>query len=103
MVMSMGVSPVVVGRKRQHTQNTADPVVDSTLGEERAMTAIMLDHEEPDEKARRRQRHDQRKPIAVESDQPHRRPQCREASRRDRDLAQSPQIILATIFGKAKG
>jgi hypothetical protein len=55
----VGASPKVVWRERQHPDDAPDPVVGVTTMEERTMTAIMLDHEKPHEKARCRHREQQ--------------------------------------------
>ena len=43
--------PAVVGRNRQEAQGAAEPIVALTGGEERAVSAIVLDDEKPDEEA----------------------------------------------------
>src|SRR4051812_17047427 len=69
MMMGMRVAPVVVWGKRQNAEKTANPVICGTLGEERAVTAIMLKDEEPKKEDGRRDRQKQGWPIAhVESD-----------------------------------
>ena len=42
----------VVGCQRQYADNAANPVVHQAMAEERAVTAIVLDHEQADKKAR---------------------------------------------------
>src|SRR5208282_2506427 len=51
MMYGMSTSPECKWGQGQHTYGAADPVVGQTLTEERAVAAIVLDHEEPDEKA----------------------------------------------------
>ena len=45
----MGAAPEIVGRQRQYTERTADPVIERLLAEEGAVTAIVLDQEQPHE------------------------------------------------------
>ena len=52
MMNGVSVAPAVVGREREHPERAADPVVCRTVTEERAVTAIVLDHEQPDQKSR---------------------------------------------------
>jgi hypothetical protein len=54
VVNGVGASPKIIRRKRQHPDHASDPVVGETAMEEGTMTAIVLDHEQPHEKARRR-------------------------------------------------
>jgi hypothetical protein len=51
--------------------------------------AIVLDHEQADQKAGRRQRQQQGQPVALAQAQPHRQPERRERCRRQRELGQS--------------
>src|SRR6516162_5452831 len=47
----MRAAPPVVRRQREHANDAADPVVRQTVGEEGAMAAVVLNHEEAQEKA----------------------------------------------------
>jgi hypothetical protein len=47
----MHTTPTVVGRQGEHANDAADPVIRRTAGKKRAVTAIVLDHEQPHEKA----------------------------------------------------
>src|SRR5690349_2071987 len=99
MMMGMRVAPVVVWGKRQDAEKTADPVIGGTLGEERAVTAIMLKHEEPKKEGCRRDRQQQGWPIAaVEGDPTHCRPEGSEATCRNREFGQTSSVILAPIL-----
>jgi hypothetical protein len=51
MMDRMCAAPPVVRRQREHAKDAADPVVRQTVGEKGAMTAVMLDHEQAQEKA----------------------------------------------------
>src|SRR5438270_3579279 len=50
----MRVAPEIVWRERQHPDNASDPVIEPAAAEERAMAAVMLDHEQADEETGRR-------------------------------------------------
>jgi hypothetical protein len=56
VVCGVGASPKVVWCERQHSDHASDPVVRATTMKKGPMTAIVLDHEEPDQKARGRHR-----------------------------------------------
>ena len=53
MVNGVSAAPEVIGGERQHPDRAADPVVGETVTEERAVTAVVLDHEQADEQTRR--------------------------------------------------
>ena len=46
--------PVIIRHERQNTDHAADPVVAPSIREEGAMPAIVLDHEQADQKTGRR-------------------------------------------------
>ena len=64
MVNGVSASPKIVWRERQHPDHAPDPVVDQTAMEEGTVTAIVLDHEKPHEKACGRHREQQAEPVA---------------------------------------
>ena len=47
----MRAAPPVVRRQREHADDAADPVVCQTVGEKGAMAAVVLDHEQAQEKS----------------------------------------------------
>ena len=47
------MSPVIVRGQGHDTDDSADPIVRKTAAEERPVAAVMLDHEETNEQARR--------------------------------------------------
>ena len=51
MMHGVGAAPFPVGREGQHPEGPAEPVVGEPPVEERAVAAIVLDHEQPDEEA----------------------------------------------------
>ena len=50
MVDGVGAAPDIIGRQSEHPDRPADPVAHLALAEEGAVTAVVLDHEQPDEK-----------------------------------------------------
>jgi hypothetical protein len=51
MMDRMRAAPPVVRRQREYAKDAADPVVRQTVGEKGAMAAVVLDHEQAQEKA----------------------------------------------------
>src|SRR5882672_10092267 len=82
----MSASPEVVGRERQHADQTADPVVSKAMAEESAMTTIVLDHKQPHKKAGCWQREQQTEPVAKIKGCPHQDPEQNKRTRRDCEL-----------------
>ena len=75
--------PEIVGRQRQHADHAADPVVRQAMAKERAVTAIVLDHEQADQKARGGNGEQQIKSVSDLEREPHRQP--KENKRYDRN------------------
>ena|SRR5688572_17641951 len=46
----MAASPMVIWRERERTYGSPDPIVQSSMAEQGAMTAVMLDHKKADKK-----------------------------------------------------
>src|ERR1700722_6722864 len=51
MMNGMSAAPQIVRRQRDHADETADPIVRTPVGKERAVTAVVLDKEQAEEKA----------------------------------------------------
>src|SRR6478672_9833215 len=49
MMACMVTSPVIVWRQGHDTDDSTDPIIRETAAKERAVAAVMLDHEETDE------------------------------------------------------
>jgi hypothetical protein len=64
VVNGVSAPPKIVWRERQYSDYASDPVVGGTAMEEGTMTAIVLDHEKPHEKACGRHREQQAEPVA---------------------------------------
>jgi hypothetical protein len=59
MMYRMGSTPEIIGRQRQYADHPAYPIVCHAMTKEGAMAAIMLNHEQSNEKARSRYREQQ--------------------------------------------
>ena len=70
------------------------------MTEEGAMTAIVLDHEEPHEESRGRQGEEKAEPVAEIECRPHRGPEQDERSGRDDDLQQAAPAARLTVAGE---
>ena len=86
MMRSMRAAPVIVGGQRQDAEDAADPVVGMTIGEEGAVPAIVLDHEQADEKACSRDNQNQSPPVAIGDGREGQDPECHEGDDGDRKL-----------------
>ena len=62
----VGMAPEIVRRQREYADHPTDPVVGAAPAEERAVAAIVLDHEQADEEARRRNGQEEDEPVADE-------------------------------------
>jgi hypothetical protein len=65
MMEGMVTPPIIVWRQGHDTDYSADPIVRETAAKERAVAAVVLDHEETDEQARRGRRQQQADPMAA--------------------------------------
>ena len=75
MMSGVGASPKIVRRQCQHPDHATHPVIGAAAMEEGAVTAIVLDHEQPYQKARGRHREQQAGPIAKIEGYPHQKPE----------------------------
>ena len=93
--------PMIVGGQREHASNAADPMVGRGVAEERAVSTIVLDHEQAKEKSRRRKEKKSVKPVQVkmQRDQ-HREPGKPERRNRRHELKQAPPVIRPLIDGQ---
>ena len=74
MVDRVGPAPDVIGRQRHDPDHAADPVAETPVAEQGAVPAIVLDHEQPNQKGRVRQRQGQRQYGADRQRPPGHRP-----------------------------
>src|SRR6185437_5861322 len=97
MMACMVTSPVIVWRQGHDTDDSADPIVRKTAAEKRAMAAVVLDHEEADEQARRGRRQQQANPMAVGKDSPHQSPDDEERNCCDRQFEDAARAVGLAI------
>ena len=106
MMGRVGAAPAVVGRQRQDAERAADPVVGIAIGEEGAMAAIVLDHEDTHQEAGRRKDEDQTPPMAIGIGGRGQRPERGERNKGDGEFegAASPVRLLVArqIFNQAR-
>jgi len=96
----MAPSPVIVRREGCNADRAANPIVRKAAMKERPVTAIMLDHEETDDQARRRHDQQQATPIAMDKNNPHHSPDDKEGTRRDRQFEHAACIVGLAITGE---
>ena len=70
MVERVTVSPEIVWRQGQYADYTTDPVIHATSGEERPVSAIVLDHEEAHEETGGRDGEQQANPVTGAESEP---------------------------------
>src|SRR5579872_699040 len=97
MMARMVPSPVIVRREGHNADRAADPVVRKATVKERAVTAIMLDHEETDDQARRGHCQQEATPMAVGENNPHQGPDDKEGPRCDRQLEHAARVVRLAI------
>ncbi len=87
MVDCMAAPPVIVGGHRHNADPPADPLVGGFARQERAVPAIVLDHEEVNQQHGRQRRHGERKPdLAMTGGDEHSGPEREERQNGDRKL-----------------
>ena len=97
----VSVAPEIVGRQGEHADHPADPIVCRSLAKERAVAAIMLNHEQPHEEARGRHRKQQSDPPIFKMDRcPGQRPKRRKRRGRDRNLHDAADVVGLAIARK---
>ena len=100
MMASMVMSPVIVWRQGHGTDDSADPIVRKAAAEKRAVAAIVLDHEETDEQARRGHREQEANPIAVVESRRHQSPDGNKGRGSDHQLENAARGIRLAISGE---
>ena len=79
--------PEIVRRHGEHAERAADPVVGEAMAEERAVPAIVLDHEQPHQESRGRYGEQQGQPPKAEViGRPHRDPEQHKRPEGDAEL-----------------
>ena len=94
---SVGSPPEIVRRQRHNADDAPDPVIGEAVPEERAVTAIVLDHEETDHEAGGRNGQQQIKPIAEPECEPHRQPQQNKRHDRDQNFEDAASVMRLAV------
>ncbi len=101
MVNCMSAAPEIVGGQGEYADDAADPIISQTTRKERAMTAVVLDHEQAQEKAGGRNCDEGRRPAVAEPEgEPRRRPERHQRHCRDRQLGNAARVARRTINGE---
>jgi hypothetical protein len=100
VMKSMGAPPELVGRQGQHADHAPDPIIRQPAAKERPVAAIMLDHEEADEEARRRYGEQHADPIADIQRRPHQRTDKHERPCRDDQFEYAARAVRFPISGE---
>src|SRR4051812_7612363 len=94
----MRAAPEIVRRQRQDADRAADPVVRAPVREERPMTAVVLNHEKPDQKRRGGERDEQRHPpVAEREGEPGRGPKRDKREQRDRQFGDAAHVAWPAV------
>lgn len=83
MVDGVGAPPIGIRGQRQDPDRPAERVIGPASPEQRAVAAVVLDHEEANEEAGRRHRQQQGQPVAVRQAEEHEQPQGHEGDQSD--------------------
>lgn len=97
VVRRVSAEPEGVWRQRRHSDHPADPIIGRTPPEQRSVSAIMLNHEKPHEKASGREGQQQTQPIADAQRHPHQRPKRDERRRSDREFEDAARDFRFTV------
>ena len=101
----MAVSPMVIRRERERAYGAPDPIIQSPMAEQGAMTAVVLDHEKAHQKTSSWNRYCEAKPPGPLERKPGPEPERGKQGGRDHDFedaagvagfaisAQNPQPI----------
>lgn len=98
VMQGVAALPVSIRRECQHTKNAADPVVGPRIAEERTVAAIMLDHEQANQKHGSWQTKDQANPITLGNEHGNECPKSHKGKDRDGDLENTSPIAGVTVF-----
>jgi hypothetical protein len=71
VVERVTVSPEIVWREGQYADYATNPVIDATAAEERAVAAIVLDHEQAHKETSGRDGKQQANPVTTAESNPH--------------------------------
>src|SRR5665213_1574769 len=96
----MGPPPEIIWRQCQHADDAADPVIGEPVTEECAMTAIVLDHEQPDQKSRGRNGQQQIESVSDVERKHHQYPKKNERHDRNQNLDDAAPVTWFAVARK---
>jgi hypothetical protein len=96
----MALPPEIVRSQGHDTDGSADPIICKPAIEERPVAAVVLDHEETDEEARRGCHQQQANPIAMVKSRPYQNPDDNEGHYRDHQLKYTARVVRIAITGE---
>jgi hypothetical protein len=100
MMDGMASPPRLVGCQREHADHSTSPIIRQAMAEERAMTAIMLNHEETYEKPCSGHRNNKSEPVAEAQGDPHNDPQRDKSPCCDRKFKGAASMVRLTVTGE---
>ncbi len=98
----VGPPPMIVGREREHAERPPDPVVQGLVREECAVAAVVLDHEQANQKGGGRQGQQHTPPVSAFDQQPGQGPQQREGQGRHGQLHEAPEETGRPVRAQAR-
>lgn len=102
MVDRVAAAPVVVGRLGEDAEQPPGPVIRPSPWKERAVPAVVLDHEQPhQERGRQRQEHGVEKHPAVGEGRSHQRPPGGERDECDQEFEHGPAPVGLPVGAEA--
>src|ERR1700733_8661748 len=90
-------SPGIIRRQGEHADHAADPVVHQSMAKERAVAAIVLDHEQADKEARGGNGEQQIKSVSDLEREPHRQPKENERYDRNQNFDDAASMVRFAI------
>src|SRR5437660_1991772 len=100
MMNTVRASPQVVRGERKHADEASNPVIHQAMTKKRSVAAIVLDHEQADQKSRGWNSQQQTKCIIETSRPPHQQPKQNEGHQRNRNLDDAAPVIGLTLACK---
>ena len=96
--------PEVVWRQGEHAERAADPIVGEAMAEERTVSAIVLDHEQPHQESGGRNGKQQSEPPKAQViGRPHHHPEQHERPESDAEFEQTASVAGFAVTRKNLG
>ena len=96
----MGAPPHIIRRQGQNPDDPADPVADRAFLKERAVAAIMLNGEQPEQERRIQNRQSKGQPVTDRKRHPRQRPKRHERDNAYPQLERAAQLVRFAILGQ---